>query len=188
VKLPAIFGSHVVRQQGGAIPVWGQAEPGEEVTAALGEVSAEAVTDPRGQWRLTLPQSGVARGLTMTAAGRNTVTFEDVAVGQVWLASGQSDMKQGVAVSLDAEKEVAAADYDIGDAISAGVPDGYGSMPVHNLAAKQIVFVYNNWKAKGSADLGIGNAPSGHPDRTFSKSAGSYAAARLQVLVRLTPK
>jgi sialate O-acetylesterase len=74
--------------------------------------------------------------------------------------------------------------FDFGDAMNRGVPNGYGSMQVLNPAAKQVVFAYNNWKAGGSADLGIGNSPAGNPDWTFTKSAGKYAAARLQVLVR----
>jgi len=111
VKLPAIFGSHMVLQQGEPIPVWGQAGPGEEVTVTLAQGTAKATADAQGFWRVSLPESGVARDLTMTVAGRNTVTFEDVAVGEVWLASGQSNMEQGVGVSLDPEKEIAAADY-----------------------------------------------------------------------------
>jgi sialate O-acetylesterase len=111
VTLPAIFGSHMVLQQGGAIPVWGQAEAGEEVTVTLGQNTAKTTADAQGNWRVSLPESGVARGLTLSVAGRNTVTFDDVAVGEVWLASGQSNMEMGVGVCLDPEKEIAAADY-----------------------------------------------------------------------------
>lgn len=111
VKLPAIFGSHMVLQQGVPVPVWGQADPEEQITVTLGQTSVKTAADARGRWRATLPQQEAARGLTMTVAGRNTVTFEDVAVGEVWLASGQSNMEMGVAVCLDAEKEIAAADY-----------------------------------------------------------------------------
>ncbi len=77
--------------------------------------------------------------------------------------------------------------YDFGDQISERTPEGYGSMQIHNLGAKQVVLAYNNWRAKGAADLGIGNSPSGHPDWTFTKSAARYKTARLMVLVRLKP-
>ncbi len=63
--------------------------------------------------------------------------------------------------------------------------DGYGSMQVHNHNAKQTLFSLNNWNNGGNADIGIGNNPSGEPDWTFSKNAGTYRAKRLRILVRL---
>ncbi len=110
VKLPAIFGSHMVLQQGEPITVWGQAEPGEAVTVKLGQSAAQATADAQGNWRVALPATAVARDLTMTVTGKNTLSFEDVAVGEVWLCSGQSNMEMGISICLDAEKEVAAAD------------------------------------------------------------------------------
>lgn len=111
VKLPAIFGSHMVLQQGEPIVVWGQADPGETVDVTLGHESGQATADARGDWRLTLPPAAVARDLTLTVKAKNTLTFEDVAVGEVWLCSGQSNMEMGVTVCLDVEKELAAGDH-----------------------------------------------------------------------------
>jgi len=74
--------------------------------------------------------------------------------------------------------------YDFGDQMAPDVPNGYGSMQIHNVGAKQVIFAYNNWKAMSGADLGIGNSTKGHPDYTFEKNAGSYAEAKLTVLVR----
>jgi sialate O-acetylesterase len=72
--------------------------------------------------------------------------------------------------------------YDFGD--DPGDPaDGYGSMQVHNHAAKQTLFAINNWKSGGRADIGIGNQPTGNPDWTFAANAGSYQVKRLRVLV-----
>jgi len=50
--------------------------------------------------------------------------------------------------------------------------------------AKQVILAYNNWNARGSCDIGIGNSPKGHPDYTFEKNGSSYAEAKLTVLVR----
>jgi sialate O-acetylesterase len=73
--------------------------------------------------------------------------------------------------------------YDFGD--QPGDPaNGYGSMQVHNHAAKQTLFAINHWSAGNNADLGIGNQSSGNPDWTFANNAGSYKAKRLRVLVR----
>ncbi len=73
--------------------------------------------------------------------------------------------------------------YDFGDEIF-GPADGYGSMQVHNHAAKQTLFALNHWREGKSADLGIGNQGTGNSDWTFAGNAWSYAAGRLRVLVR----
>jgi len=74
--------------------------------------------------------------------------------------------------------------YDFGDTMSTGTPNGYGSMQIHNLDAKQVVFAYNNWKARGDGDIGIGNRPTDSPDWTFARNAGYRNLARIIVLVR----
>jgi sialate O-acetylesterase len=72
--------------------------------------------------------------------------------------------------------------WDFGDEMGNSV-DGYGSMQVHNHAAKQTLFAVNNWKSGNRADIGIGNQATGNPDWTFAANAGSYQAKRLRVLV-----
>lgn len=73
--------------------------------------------------------------------------------------------------------------FDFGDVI--GEPrDGYGSMQVHNIAARQTVFALNQWKAGGGADLGIGNSAGKTLDWTFTSSAGTYALKKLRIFVR----
>ncbi|MBE6379443.1 MAG: sialate O-acetylesterase [Lentisphaerae bacterium] len=69
--------------------------------------------------------------------------------------------------------------YDFGDS-SSGYGVGYGSMQIHNFAEKQTVMAYNNF-TNPDGDAGIGNAPAGHPDWTFSKSRPKYSKATLKV-------
>jgi sialate O-acetylesterase len=74
--------------------------------------------------------------------------------------------------------------YDFGDQI--GEPkDGYGSMQVHNLVAKQTIFAINHWVAGAGADLGFGNSDGNSRDWTFAANAGSYVTKKLRVFVRL---
>lgn len=73
--------------------------------------------------------------------------------------------------------------FDFGDQPSFP-PDGYGSMQVHNHAARQTVFALNNWRGGQGADIGIGNAPNGNPDWTFAANAGHYKVKHLRVFVR----
>ena len=98
VKLPGIFGDHMVLQEGKTLPVWGAAGPGEKVTVTIGADSASATTGADGKWRIDLkPLPMRDTATTLTVAGKNTVTFQDVVVGEVWLASGQSNMELRVA-------------------------------------------------------------------------------------------
>ncbi|MGB8354146.1 MAG: sialate O-acetylesterase [Chthoniobacteraceae bacterium] len=100
IKMPAIFGDHMVLQQEKTVPVWGWAAAGEKVTVIFGDPkehhTAEATTGPDGKWRadLTALPGGTAPGV-LTIVGKNTITIQDVLVGDVWLCSGQSNMEFG---------------------------------------------------------------------------------------------
>jgi sialate O-acetylesterase len=94
VRLPHVFGSHMVLQRGVKIPVWGWAAPGEMVSVRLGGgAAASALANAAGEWRAVLPPAPAGGPHTPTVAGRTTVTLEDVPVGEVWLCSGQSNME-----------------------------------------------------------------------------------------------
>lgn len=73
--------------------------------------------------------------------------------------------------------------FDHGDEPSPPV-DGYGSMQVHNHAAKQTIFAINHWSQGNNADIGIGNSPGQSRDWTFSASAKNYSTKRLRVFVK----
>ena len=94
IKMPAIFGDHMVLQQQAKIPLWGTAEPGETVQATLGKDTAETKAGADGKWRIDLPSLPMNTApQTLTVTGKNTLTFHDVLVGEVWLGSGQSNME-----------------------------------------------------------------------------------------------
>lgn len=93
VKMPAIFGDHMVLQQDLKLPVWGMAEPGEAVTVTVGKSSARTKAGDDGKWRVDLaPLASSDKPVTMTVTGKNSLKFEDVLVGEVWVCSGQSNM------------------------------------------------------------------------------------------------
>jgi len=94
VKLPSIFGDHMVLQQEAKVPVWGTATPNEKVTVTVGDHTASTTAGADGKWRVDL--AAFANGTaptTMTVTGTNTLTFQDVLIGDVWVASGQSNME-----------------------------------------------------------------------------------------------
>ncbi len=103
VALPAIFGSHMVLQRGQKDRVWGKADPGEEVTVQIGDQARTARADDGGKWAVTLDPMPAGGPLTMTVKGKNTVTLDDVLVGEVWVCSGQSNMQFAVNQSYDGD-------------------------------------------------------------------------------------
>jgi len=112
VRLPQIFGDHMVLQREQSIPVWGWADPGEEITVRLSTGdAASTVADDDGKWTVKVPAQQAGGPVTLTVKGNNTITLTDVLIGEVWLCSGQSNMEWSVASSNDFEKEQAAANY-----------------------------------------------------------------------------
>lgn len=93
VTLSAIFGDHMVLQQGMSLPIWGEADPGEKVTVQF--VGQKVTTTARqdGQWRVNLqPVYLRSSPDVLIIDGKNHLEFSDVLVGDVWLCSGQSNM------------------------------------------------------------------------------------------------
>jgi sialate O-acetylesterase len=116
VTLPRILADHMVLQRDVPIPVWGWAYPGEVVTVSLEKDSAVATADALGKWSVKLPARPAGGGpLKITIAGKNKIVLNDVLMGDVWFASGQSNMElsmQGRANSpvKDSAAEIASAD------------------------------------------------------------------------------
>ena len=90
-----IFGENMVLQRGEPLPVWGRSVRGDKVTVTLG--GNTAVSDaPQGEWKVTLPAMEATEQTEMAISSQLTgesVTFRNVAVGEVWLAGGQSNME-----------------------------------------------------------------------------------------------
>ena len=111
IRLPAVVGDHMVLQRDLPLPIWGWADPGEEVTVTFGDAKASATADANGKWRVTLPAMKSGKALEMTLTGKNTIKLVDILMGEVWLGSGQSNMQWSVQLSSDPDKEIAAANY-----------------------------------------------------------------------------
>lgn len=119
VRLPAIISNHMVLQRAAKVPVWGWAAPGEKVLVKIGTQARSATASADGSWRVDLDLAHAAPSpttLTVRGAG-NAITVDDVLVGEVWLASGQSNMEKplgeqrGQKPTFDYEAEMAAADH-----------------------------------------------------------------------------
>ncbi len=111
IRLPAVISDHMVLQQDLPANVWGWAEPGENVTVKFAGKSAESAADPAGKWSVKLDDLKAGSAGELTIAGKNTLTVKDVIVGEVWIASGQSNMEWTIEKSKDAPQEIAAANF-----------------------------------------------------------------------------
>lgn len=93
LQLPEIYGDGMVLQRNLPIEIKGIANSGDTVTVSIDGNTTSAVTNNRGEWSVVLPPFKEATGLTMTVTdGNRNLQYKDVAVGEVWLASGQSNM------------------------------------------------------------------------------------------------
>ncbi len=119
ISLPRIFDHHMVLQRHKPVPVWGWAEAGEKVSVELvipGQKSQIKTikADKSGAWKVTLDALEAGGPYSLVVKGKkNTLTFEDVLVGEVWICSGQSNMGWSVNASDRAEQEKAEANYPL---------------------------------------------------------------------------
>ncbi len=114
VRLPALVGSNMVLQRNKPLNIWGWADKGEKVTVKFKQGSYTAVATADGKWKVQLPAQVAGGPYTMTIAGHNTITLDNILVGDVWVASGQSNMEmpvKGWGKVLNFEQEIAAANY-----------------------------------------------------------------------------
>jgi len=120
VKLASPFGDHMVLQRNKIVPVWGTAAPGEKVTLTFNKQKKSVVTGSDGSWMISLDKLNAGGPYVMTVDGVNSITVQDVYVGEVWLCSGQSNMDFTVAREdrywcgvFNEKEEVAAANYPL---------------------------------------------------------------------------
>lgn len=120
VRLPNLFSDHAVLQREQPVRVFGFAKPGEKVSIHFHNQSVAAVTNKYGWWETQLQPEKAGGPYTLTVSGDATakpLERTDILIGDVWFASGQSNMEmplRGFNAKLpikDSEKEIAAANH-----------------------------------------------------------------------------
>ena len=112
VKLPTVIDSHMVLQRDAELTIWGWADPGEEVTVSLDDHSATTKGDDNGNWSVKLPaMKADGKAHSMTVAGKNTISLEDILIGDVWVGSGQSNMEWPLSATHGAQEAIAEANH-----------------------------------------------------------------------------
>lgn len=155
-------------------------------------VSMDAYTTDAAKLGVPTARSGVkfqqaVENITVVSDQTGIVTGERMGPGHIEFWPANYDKKNQANVSGASDEA-----FDFGDSTS-GMAAGYGSMQVHNPAAKQTLFAVNHWGSGGAkADLGIGNSDfvarrTRSRDWTFAENGATYSSKRLRVFIRPAP-
>lgn len=110
LRLPAIMSDHMVIQRNEKIRFWGWADKGAKVTVAIAGNTASAKAGRDGRWSVELPQLPAGGPHTVTVkTKKETLTLNDVLVGEVWICSGQSNMEFMMRSINNADEEIRTA-------------------------------------------------------------------------------
>ncbi|MDQ0594306.1 sialate O-acetylesterase [Chryseobacterium ginsenosidimutans] len=90
IKLPALVSDGMILQRNQKLNIWGKADAGEKVEVKFLNKKYNTNADQTGNWKITLPEQKAGGPYTMTI---NEITLKDILIGDVWLASGQSNME-----------------------------------------------------------------------------------------------
>ncbi len=105
-----LFTDNAVLQRDKPIPVWGTAAAGETVSVTFAGQTVATTADASGKWRIDLPALPAnATPADLVIKGNNTLSYSNIVVGEVWLASGQSNMEWGVANTYDQAIDIPAS-------------------------------------------------------------------------------
>jgi sialate O-acetylesterase len=110
-SLPHLISDHAVFQQGREIHIWGTADASEAIKVSLSAQTATATADGAGRWSVMLPPMAAGGPFTLKVEGKKTLIIKDVLIGEVWVASGQSNMTFSLSGSDGAAEELPKADY-----------------------------------------------------------------------------
>lgn len=111
VRLPSLISDHMLIQRDAPARIWGKADPGEQVTVTLAGGTRSTTADALGRWEVFLPPAQAGGPFELTVKGKNVLQVDDVLVGDVWIASGQSNMVWQVSRSDNARQEIASARF-----------------------------------------------------------------------------
>ena len=109
--LPHLFSDHMVLQRDMPISIWGRADAGEQITVTLAEQSAHTAAGADGRWKVTLASMAAGGPFVLSVRGDATITLRDVMIGEVWVASGQSNMTFALSGTVNGDAEIAQANY-----------------------------------------------------------------------------
>ncbi len=106
LSLNPLFSEHAVLQQEMPVPVWGDAKAGTKITVVFAGQEKTAVSSKDGEWMVVLDSLTASMNpqVLSVKSGSDTITISDILVGEVWVASGQSNMAMSISRALGADE------------------------------------------------------------------------------------
>jgi sialate O-acetylesterase len=146
ISLPKLISDNIVLQRDQPIKIWGWASPNEKLTVLFNKKTFKTTTSENGKWELLLPAQSAGTAYKMVLKGKNEITINNIAFGDVWLCSGQSNMT----VTMERVKERFPEDIE-----SANYPDiRYFFVPtLTNLNTPKDDFPQGEWKTANPNDI-----------------------------------
>ncbi|MEO6102902.1 MAG: sialate O-acetylesterase [Pseudoxanthomonas sp.] len=164
VELPLLFSDGAVLQRDQPVPVWGWSEPGAKVTVTFDGHSANATAAADGAWRAVLPAHAAGGPYVLeVSAGHDNARMQDVLVGEVWLASGQSNMEMSLQQTDGAKQAIAEANDPLIRHFK--IPKSWSGSPQRQLQG-------GSWIAASPQAAGQFSAPAYYFARELRKSTG----------------
>lgn len=116
LNVPSVISDNMVFQRNSVARVWGTAQPGEKisVTASWHSEPAKVVADELGMWLVSIPTGDAAYKQTLVVKGESeTLKFKNIMLGEVWICSGQSNMKFTVGKTIDVVSALKSPNPDV---------------------------------------------------------------------------
>jgi sialate O-acetylesterase len=92
IRVPSLIADNMVLQRDKPVKVWGWASPNEKISLTLNKKTIKTSATPDGKWEIILPAQVAATGMEMVLKGKNEIRINNVAFGDVYFCSGQSNM------------------------------------------------------------------------------------------------
>ncbi|ULC58035.1 beta galactosidase jelly roll domain-containing protein [Flaviramulus sp. BrNp1-15] len=111
LKTSKLFSNNMVIQQNHNINVWGTYTSGKKIKIKFNKKTLKTKADKNGDWKVTFPAiKGSYNSYTLTiSSGKETITYNNILVGDVWICSGQSNMEWPLIKTDNAQEEIAIA-------------------------------------------------------------------------------
>lgn len=146
IRLPKLISDNIVLQRDQPIKVWGWASPKEKISFTFNKKDYKTTTNDDGKWEIQLPAQPAGSGFEMLLKGKNEITIKNIAFGDVWLCSGQSNM----VIPMERVKEKYPEDI-----ASANYPDirNFFVQTLTDLNAPKDDFPQGEWKTANPKDI-----------------------------------
>lgn len=146
IRLPKLISDNIILQRDQPIKVWGWASPKEKISLIFNKKDYKTTTNDKGTWEILLPAQPAGSGFEMLMKGKNEITIKNIAFGDVWLCSGQSNM----VIPMERVKEKYPDDI-----ASANYPDirNFFVQTLSDLNAPKDDFPQGEWKMANPKDI-----------------------------------